>query len=175
MKNKIFQFTDAVYLACIWLSGISIFIMSLLIPYSIFARFVLGTGSSWPEPITVMLMVVFTFLGASAGYRARSHIAVSMVTERLPAPLQRGLARLIDLLMLIVALFMLIYGSKLCMETWDQNIGQLEWLPVGLTYLPVPLGGLTTLIFVLEHVLLGPQHQRAVVTYDHEKHTPEAA
>ena len=44
--------------------------MSLIIPWGVFTRYVLGTGSQWPEPIAIMLMVVFTFLGAAAAYRA---------------------------------------------------------------------------------------------------------
>lgn len=169
MKNKILHFNDLVYLTCIWASGISVLIMSLIVPWGIFARYVLGTGSPWPEPVSVMLMVVFTFFGASAAYRAQSHIAVAMVTERLPKKLQPKLASLIDVLMLLVALFTLVYGTKLCMETMSQSIGQLPWMPVGVTYLPVPLGGLTTLIFVLEDMFLGQQSHRAVVTFDHAK------
>lgn len=169
MKNKILHFNDIVYLTCIWASGMSILIMSLIVPWGIFARYVLGTGSPWPEPVSVMLMVVFTFFGASAAYRAQSHIAVAMVTERLPKKLQPKLASLIDVFMLLVALFTLVYGVKLCMETMNQSIGQLPWMPVGVTYLPVPLGGLTTLIFVLEDMFFGQQNHRAVVTFDHEK------
>jgi len=169
MKNTILHINDQIYLACIWISGLSVLIMSLIVPWGIFTRYVLGTGSPWPEPVAVMLMVVFTFFGASAAYRAQGHIAVAMVTERLPKKLQPKLASVIDVLMLIVALFTLIYGTKLCMETMNQVIGQLPWMPVGVTYLPVPLGGLTTLIFVLEHMIFGQQSKRAVVTFDHEK------
>ena len=57
-----------------------------------FARYVLGTGSQWPEPIAILLMVVFTFFGAAAGYRAGAHIAVAMLTDRMPPPLQTALA-----------------------------------------------------------------------------------
>lgn len=169
MKNTILRFNDQVYLACIWISGLSVLIMSLIVPWGIFTRYVLGTGSPWPEPVAVMLMVVFTFFGASAAYRARAHIAVAMVTERLPKKMQPVLASVIDVLMLIVALFTLVYGAKLCLETMNQVIGQLPWMPVGVTYLPVPLGGLTTLLFVLEHMIYGQQGDRAVVTFDHEK------
>ena len=63
--------------------------MSLIIPWGVFTRYVLGTGSQWPEPIAILLMMVFTFIGAAAAYRAGAHIAVTMLTERLPAPLQR--------------------------------------------------------------------------------------
>ena len=169
MKNKILRFNDGLYLVCIWASGLSVLTMSLIVPWGIFARYVLGTGSPWPEPVAVMLMVVFTFFGASAAYRAQGHIAVAMVTERLPKKMRPVLASLINVLMLIVALFTLAYGSKLCLETMNQSIGQLPWMPVGVTYLPVPLGGLTTLIFVLEHIIFGQQSKRAVVTFDHEK------
>ena len=175
MKQLTHRFCDWLYLACIWIAGISIFVMSLIIPWGIFTRYVLGTGSQWPEPIATLLMVVFTFLGAAAGYRANGHIAVAMVTERLPTAVQPVLARAMDVLMLFIAIFMTWYGAKLCMETWNQSIGQLPWMPVGVTYLPVPIGGAITALFVLERLVYGYQHHRDVVTYDHEKVTePEA-
>ena len=176
MKNHALRFNDLLYLACIWISGASIFVMSLIIPWGIFTRYVLGTGSQWPEPISILLMVVFTFFGAAAGYRANAHIAVAMVTDRLPAALRGVLVTLMDVLMLAVALFMAWYGTKLCMETWGQNIGEIPWMPVGATYLPVPLGGAITALFVLERLVFGQQRHRDVVTFDHEKAAgPEAA
>lgn len=174
MKNTILRCSDMLYLACIWLSGGAIFTMSLIIPWGIFTRYVIGTGSQWPEPVSILLMVIFTFFGAAAAYRAGSHIAVAMVTDRMPRALQRLSAQLVHILMFGVAMFMLIYGSKLCQETWGQTIGEIPWMPVGATYLPVPLGGLMTLIFILEHVLLGSQHNRAVVTFDHAVEEVEA-
>jgi len=169
MKHTILNFNDQLYLVCIWVSGLSVLVMSLIVPWGIFTRYVLGTGSPWPEPVSVMLMVVFTFFGASATYRAHGHIAVAMVTERLPKRVQPVLATLMEVVMLVVALFVTVYGAKLCLETMNQNIGQLPWMPVGVTYLPVPLGGLTTVIFVLERLAFGTQSARAIVTIDHEK------
>jgi TRAP-type C4-dicarboxylate transport system permease small subunit len=114
-------------------------------------------------------------MGAAAGYRANAHISVAMVTDRLPAAVRPILARAMDVLMLLIAIFMAWYGAKLCMETWNQSIGQLPWMPVGVTYLPVPIGGAITGLFVLERLVFGYQHHRDVVTYDHEKTTePEA-
>lgn len=175
MKNAILSFNDRLYETCIWISGASILVMSLIIPWGIFTRYVLGTGSRWPEPISILLMVVFTFFGAAAAYRAGAHIAVAMVTDRLPGATRPMAAGLVRLLMLVVSAFMVVYGAKLCMETWRQNIGEIPWMPVGATYLPVPLGGLITLIFVLEHMFIGSQAQRAIVTYDHADTREEAA
>ncbi|MFM7332286.1 MAG: TRAP transporter small permease [Brachymonas sp.] len=169
MKNAFLRFNDAIYLVCIWISGLSIAVMSLIIPWGIFTRYVLGTGSQWPEPIAILLMVVFTFLGAAAGYRAGAHIAVGMLTERLPEQLRSLLARLVTLCMAVVAAFMGWYGTKLCIALWGQGISELPWLPVGATYLPVPIGGVITLCFVIEYLLYGSQAKRDVVTYDHER------
>lgn len=174
MKNTLLRWSDTLYSACIWLSGGSIFVMSLIIPWGIFARYVLGTGSRWPEPISILLMVVFTFFGAAAAYRAGAHIAVAMVTDRLPRALRHVCAVAVHALMAVVALFCTFYGFKLCMQTWGQNIGEIPWMPVGATYLPVPLGGLITFIFIAEHVLFGSQHQRAIVTFDHATNESEA-
>jgi TRAP-type C4-dicarboxylate transport system permease small subunit len=81
--------------------------------------------------------------------------------------MRRACAKAVELLMLVISLFMLWYGSRLCLETMGQGLAALPWLPVGLTYLPVPVGGLVTLLFVLEKLIFGAQTQRAVVRFDH--------
>lgn len=169
MKQSFLRFNDVLYLVCIWISGLSIVVMSLIIPWGIFTRYVLGSGSQWPEPISILLMVIFTFFGAAAGYRAGAHIAVGMLTDRLPDGLRKQVAVLVTLLMGLVAAFMSFYGVKLCIALWGQSISELPWMPVGATYMPVPLGGLITLLFVVEHLFYGSQAKRDVVTYDHER------
>ena len=156
---------DGLYLACIWLAGVAIFLMSLIIPVGVFMRYVMGFGAQWPEPIAILLMMVFTFVGAAAAYRAGAHIAVTMLVDRLPVAAQAWLARGVHLLMLLVCGFVVIYGSRLCLETMGQSIAELPWLPVGVTYLAIPAGALATAIFVLEHLLAGSQKHRAVVAF----------
>jgi len=158
---------DRLYLLCIWISGISIFFMSLIIPWGVFTRYVLGTGSSWPEPVAVLLMVTFTFLGAAASYRAGSHIAVGMLTDHFPEPLHLCMAG--------ICVFVMVWGGKLAMETMGQTLGDLPWMAVGWTYMPLPLGALMTLVFVLEILFWGPAHERAVVVFDHEGPTSAEA
>jgi TRAP-type C4-dicarboxylate transport system permease small subunit len=175
MAETIHRALDAIYLACIWVAGACIFLMSLFIPWGIFARYVLGTGSQWPEPISILLMVIFTFLGAAAAYRAGAHIAVAMLTERVPPEVRRVMASAVSVLMLLVSLFMVYYGTSLCIGTWQQSIPALPWMPVGLTYVPVPLGGFVTLLFVLEYLVSGDQSQRDVVRFDQIDDAQEGA
>ncbi|MFJ4354272.1 TRAP transporter small permease [Pseudomonas sp. NPDC089428] len=166
MKLLFLSVNDTLYRACIWVAGLSILAMSLIIPWGIFARYVLGTGSSWPEPVSILLMVLFTFIGAAASYRAGAHMAVAMITDRLPEPVRRLVAVFTQLLMVGVCVFMTWYGYKLCVTTWNQYMASLPSVRVGMSYAPIPVGGVLTLIFVLEKLLLGDQSQRKVVRFD---------
>lgn len=175
MKKSYVALMDVLYLACIWLAGAAIVLMSIIIPWGVFTRYVLGTGSQWPEPIAILLMMVFTFLGAAATYRANGHIAVSLLTDVLPAPLRHFSEVLVDGLMMLVCAFVVWYGTRLSLGTMGQTISELAWLPVGVTYASLPLGSLVTLLFVIERSWVGPQHERRLMRYE-EAHdvSPEA-
>lgn len=166
MKNLLLRINDKIYMTCIWVAGLSVLAIALIIPWGVFARYVLGTGSSWPEPTAILLMMVFTFIGAAASYRAGAHMAVAMVTDRMTPEVRKAVGIFSQLLMATVCLFMTVWGTKLCMSTWNQFMSALPTLRVGITYMPIPVGGLLTLIFVLEKLLLGDQSNRRVVRFD---------
>jgi TRAP-type C4-dicarboxylate transport system permease small subunit len=175
MQAFVTPLLDAVYRLCIWVSGVAIAVMSLIVPWGVFTRYVLGSGSSWPEPIAIMLMVIFTFLGGAAAYRAGAHIAVAMLTERLPPALRKHTAWLCDVVMLVVCGFIVVWGTHLCIGTWGQSLDTLPWLPVGATYLALPLGSLFTALFVLERSFFGSQAKNPLVAFGEHGNDAEAA
>ncbi|VVO65528.1 hypothetical protein PS838_01017 [Pseudomonas fluorescens] len=166
MKNLLLRINDTMYMTCIWVAGLSVLAIALIIPWGVFARYILGTGSSWPEPTAILLMMVFTFIGAAASYRAGAHMAVAMLTDRMTPQLRKTMSIVSQLLMATICLFMTVWGTKLCISTWNQFMSALPTLRVGITYMPIPVGGLLTLIFVLEKLLLGDQSNRRVVRFD---------
>lgn len=168
MVEKYVRFLDFVYLACIWISGIALFAMTIIIPWGVVNRYVLGAGSAWPEPMAILCMVLFTFIGAAATYRANAHIAVTMFTDRAPKSWLPALRWMVDILMGLLAIFILIWGLKLCAGTWHQPVAQFPILRVGYTYLPLPVGSALTLLFVIERMLAGPQNHREVVAFGQE-------
>ncbi|WP_434456175.1 TRAP transporter small permease [Stutzerimonas urumqiensis] len=174
MKNTILRVNDVIYTTCIWVAGLSVALMSLIIPWGVFARYVLKSGSGWPEPVAILLMVLFTFVGAAASYRAGAHMAMDMVAERLPQSWQGAIALFVQIVMVIVCLFMTIWGTKLCITTWNQFMSTLPTLRVGITYSPIPIGGFLTLIFILERLFLGDQSKRRAVDYEALKESKEA-
>jgi len=103
----------------------------------------------------VLLTIVLTFIGAAAGYRLNQHMNVSYFADRLPAPFRRLLDLLVQLLMALIAGFMIVWGGRLVEVTWYNTIADFPFLSVGVTYLPIPVGGVCLLLFVIERIFLG--------------------
>ena len=166
MKAAYAAAMERLYLACIVVSALALVAITIVIPYGVFMRYAMNSASSWPEPFSVLAMVLFSFVGGAAAYRANVHIAVQMLTDAVPAPARRGLLRLADLAMVATALFMMIYGTQLVRATWGQTIAEFPTLSVGITYLPIPVGGLFTLLFIVERLWLGMPPPTSVMYRD---------
>jgi TRAP-type C4-dicarboxylate transport system permease small subunit len=146
---------DALYLVCIVVAGSALVLISAVIPWAVFTRYVLNSAASWPEPTAVLLTIVLTFIGAAACYRRRLHMNVSFFVQMFPSPLRMLTELLAELLVATMALFMVIYGEKLVAATWYNSIADFPSLSVGVTYLPIPAGGAILLLFVIERVVFG--------------------
>lgn len=163
MSELYLKWMDRLYLLAMAIAGLSLLVMTIVIPIGIFSRYVLNRGESWPEPIAIICMVTFTFIGAAVGYRAGSHIAVNMLTDRLPDALKRLFARGVDLLMLLISLIIFWYSFWLCVDLWEQPVAEFPILTSGESYLPLPVGSAILILFVLERLLFGSQEHRPVV------------
>lgn len=154
---------DILYRLSMWVAGLALLVMVAIIPVGIFARYVLNSALSWPEPVAITCMVTFTFIGAAVSYRAGSHIAVSMMTDRLSEPLRKVCFLLADLMLMAISLFILWYSATLCAELWEQPVAEFPLFTAGESYLPLPIGSAITLLFIVEKMLFGAQYHRPVV------------
>ena len=149
------QAMDFAYLVCVWVAGIALVLISAVIPWAVFTRYVLNSAASWPEMTAVLLTIVLTFFGAAACYRLGVHMNVTVAVDLLPAKGRRVADFIVELLMAVMALFMVVYGIKLCEATWYNSIAEFPSLSVGVVYSPIPLGGVFTLLFIIEHLTIG--------------------
>ena len=152
---------DALYLVCVLIAGSSLVLISAVVPWAVYTRYVLNRAASWPEPLAVLLTIVLTFFGAAACYRRNLHMNVSILIGMLPDRWRRAADVLGEALMGAMASFMVIWGAKLVDATWHNTIADFPSLSVGVTYMPIPIGGAALLLFVLEHLIIGPPPEQA--------------
>ena len=60
---------ESLYFICVVVAGAALVLISAVMPWAVFTRYVLNSAASWPETAAVLLTVVLTFFGAAACYR----------------------------------------------------------------------------------------------------------
>jgi TRAP-type C4-dicarboxylate transport system permease small subunit len=154
-KQRYAQAMEWLYVACTVLSGTALVVITLIIPFGVFMRYVMNSALSWPEPAAVSMMVMFSFIGGAAVYRAKVHIAVEAVLNAVSPGVKSVMLWGVDACVALTALFMLGYGLRLCQTTWYQTMAEFPGLKQGIVYLPIPIAGALTLLFLLERVWVG--------------------
>jgi TRAP-type C4-dicarboxylate transport system permease small subunit len=153
MKAQYFRAMDAIHNACLFVAGACLVIITVIVPYGVFTRYVLNSAASWPEPMAVLLMIVMSFLSAVVCYREYLHIGVGVLPAFLDEPAKSVLGWFLEICMLVTNLFMLVWGIKLVQTTWYQSIAEFPIVTAGMAYLPIPIGGALTCLFVIERFL----------------------
>jgi TRAP-type C4-dicarboxylate transport system permease small subunit len=155
MRDSYRRLMQRLYLGCIVLSGVGMVAITIIIPSGVFMRYVMNDPLQWPEPASVIMMVFFSFIGGAAVFRANQQIAVEALMRAVNAPSRAAMQWGVHACMLSIAAFMLVYGVHLCWLTKGNSIAEFPWLSVGIVYLPIPIAGVLTLLFIIEKIWLG--------------------
>ncbi len=152
MKQAYIAAMDRLYSVCMWIAGISLVVLTTIIPINVFMRYVMNRGLSWPEPLAIMVMIVFTFFAGAVCYRAGVHISVMLLVNVMSEGRRKVIGWVTEVLMVAFNLFILYYGTLLCEAVWHDYIAEFPSVRVGLTYMPLPIGGLITALFIIERM-----------------------
>jgi len=166
VKKRYAQAMEWIYIACVVLSGTALVVITLIIPLGVFMRYALNDPLSWPEPASVIMMVMFSFLGGAAIYRANVHIAVQALLNAASPGVRRWMEWGVDACMGATALFMLIYGIQLCIVTQYSTMAEFPVVSQAFVYMPIPVAGLLTLLFLIERIWVGEPPTTSIMYRD---------
>ncbi|WP_394214311.1 TRAP transporter small permease [Brachybacterium vulturis] len=128
-------------------------VMVLAVVWQVFTREVIQSPAAWTEELAKYVFVWTSLVGAALVFSERGHIAVTFVVERLPRPVRRGVAVLIQLVILVFAVLVLVYGGTLAAQnSWSQ---QLTALPgtIGQAYVILPVAGVIIALIAVLHLI----------------------
>jgi len=166
VKQRYARAMEWLYVVCVVVSGTALVVITLIIPLGVFMRYVMNNPLSWPEPAAVIMMVMFSFLGGAAVYRANVHIAVEALLNAVPPGVRRWMLWGVDVCMGATALFMLGYGIQLCLVTQYSTMAEFPGLSQAIVYLPIPIAGFLTLLFLIERVWVGEPPKTSIMYRD---------
>ena len=107
---------------------------------SVFWRYFLNDPISWSEDAALLCMIWMTLLGAPAGLRRGSHVAMDMLLYALPERFMKILQALISLVILTTAVIVVYYGGPFVKQGMARIIPSIDWLSQGYAYLALPTG-----------------------------------
>ncbi len=127
----------------------------LITAWSVAGRYIpFITDPHWSEEVVLTLMVYMTVLSASLAIRKAAHIRMTAFDRFLPAKLIKTLDLVADLAVMALGVCLVIYGIRFCNSPLSLR-GKYASIP-GLSkfwqYLPVPVAGVSMIIFELEQV-----------------------
>jgi C4-dicarboxylate transporter DctQ subunit len=132
--------------------------MTLLTFVQVVLRYVFGTGFVWTLEVTTYLFAWLVLIGMSYGVRTQAHIAVDILTAKLPPRTARGVA-LFTLACGLAYCALMIYGSVAFVDRLMTlgNAARDIPLPRWLLTAVMPLGFVLLAVRLVQAVRRAPQ------------------
>lgn len=126
-------------------------LMTLIVGWQVFGRYVLNSSPSWSEQAALTLMIWYVSLAAAAGVREGFHIRIVALESAVGPKARRGLRIASDLVVAGCGFAMAFWGGELVLRTWDHTIPSLG-ISRGLAYGGLPIAGALIVLFALERL-----------------------
>ena len=152
MLEAIARFSRRARASLLYIAATGLVLMTAIIGWQVFGRFVLQSSPSWSEQASLVLMIWYVFFAAAAGVSEGFHIRITAAQDMAPAALRRVMQIAAQGLVAACGLGLLIWGGELVAETWSHTIPTLG-LPRGFAYLPLPISGVLITLFALEALI----------------------
>jgi TRAP-type C4-dicarboxylate transport system permease small subunit len=132
--------------------ALGLVLMTVIIGWQVFGRYVLNSTPSWSEQAALALMIWFVSLAAAAGVRQGFHIRIVALEEAAPPALRKVMQVASHAIVGLCGAAMLVWGGELVLRTWSHSVPSIG-IPRGLVYLGLPISGALMALFALEQVL----------------------
>ena len=143
---------DGICYACILVCGISLVVLTVIFGWLVYGRYVLNATPTWVEQLSLLLIVLIAFLGASVGIHRNTHLGVSFFREIAPRSIRRAFELTTHLALIVYGATMAYYSYQLVLFKWGQLIPLIH-VPEGLRAIPIMLCGIFTLLFSVGHLV----------------------
>lgn len=129
-------------------------VMVVIISAQIMMRFILGSSIGWSEELARYCFIWLVFIGISYGVKKQRHIKIDAILHFLKRKQQVVLHIIVNLLFLLFAVFLLVYGGKISTQIllWGQRSPALE-VNMGFVYMAAPVSMLLTSLRITQQLL----------------------
>jgi len=133
-----------------WLVGGIVAVLVFLVGSGVLARYIFNYSLAWSDELAGLGFVWLTLLGSVTACRRRTHMVIGFFPKLFAPKGQRVIGLYVMAAILVFLGFMVGEGIVLTAATMGDKSAVLR-LPVGLSYLSLPVAGALMLAYTLRH------------------------
>lgn len=141
--NKVLSFVISVLLI----------VMTTLVLWQVFTRYILNNPSTFTEELVIIILIWTSFLGTAFAFGTRQHMALIFLKEKLHGKKRIMLEVFIDLLVLLFAVIILIFGGKAITEGVFSIKTPILGISRGLIYISTVVSGIIITFYQIVNIL----------------------
>ena len=126
--------------------------LGIVVIYGVVLRYAFNNSPPYVEQLALLLVISVAMFGAAAGVHDAGHIGLDSLVKTLPAPVQRGVAVVVELLIITFALLLLAGSVLMSLSTYHDTIPTLG-ISEAFRYLAPVLASLLIALFAVTHLL----------------------
>lgn len=123
-------------------AGALLVIMTLLVLYQVFTRYVLGSPAAFTEELVRYALIWTSMISGAYAFLHRKHMSLVVLRDRFSPAVRRTLILGSDVLVLVFAVFVLVIGGTMLAFSAATNYSALLGISRGLVYAIGPVAGL---------------------------------
>ncbi|SKC86437.1 TRAP transporter small permease [Maledivibacter halophilus] len=136
-----------------YVTAFFLIVMTALVVWQVFTRYILSNPSIFTEELVRFILIWTSFLGAAYAFGTRQHMALIFVKEGAKGTAKKLICTFIDLVVLILAFFVLIKGGYNLASGVMTIKTPILGIPKGFVYMIGPISGVIIVIYQIINIL----------------------
>ncbi|MGI9426141.1 MAG: TRAP transporter small permease [Hyphomicrobiaceae bacterium] len=133
-------------------AGVGLVVLTVIFGWLVYGRYVLNSTPTWVEQVSLLLVMLIGFLGASVGIHKNTHLGVSYFREISPRPVRRLFEFISHIVLMVFGAIMMVKSYELAVFKWGSEIPLIH-VPEGLRAIPIMLCGAFTCLYSIGHLI----------------------
>ncbi|MFC2948702.1 TRAP transporter small permease [Virgibacillus sediminis] len=159
--DKLKQMVDKILLS---ITSVLLVVMVVLSVWQVLARYVLNISSPGTEEAIRFFLIWFGLLGAAYVFGIKKHIAILFFREKLEKKKQVALETITDIIILLTAAVLMIYGGVQAILLTASQIAPATGISQAVVYAAVPVSGVFIIFYTIYNMAADKKRRKESVT-----------
>lgn len=122
-------------------------VMTVLVVWQVGARYIMKAPIPWTEQLSKYLFIWLVLVNSAYIFGRKEHMSITFFKEKLPEKMQSVVNYLLEIVVLIFAAFVLVWGGYMALKIGIPQKDAALNISMGYVYAALPLSGLLTIFY----------------------------